>query len=125
MTLSEAYNYGVYFLSANGVDEAEFKSMCLACSLCGIKNNEFLMHKNDDVIMKRFADMLWRVKSGEPLQYVLGKWDFYNYEFSVGKGVLIPRPETEELVETALSSIKDKPSPGALEIGRASRRERV
>lgn len=116
MTLSEAYNYGVYFLSANGVDEAEFKSMCLACSLCGIKNNEFLMHKNDDVIMKRFADLLWRVKSGEPLQYVLGKWDFYNYEFSVGKGVLIPRPETEELVETALSSIKDKPSPVVLDL---------
>ena len=66
--------------------------------------------------MKRFADMLWRVKSGEPLQYVLGKWDFYNYEFSVGKGVLIPRPETEELVETALSSIKDKPSPVVLDL---------
>ena len=116
MTLSEAYNYGVYFLSANGVDEAEFKSMCLACSLCGIKNSEFLMHKNNDVIMKRFADMLWRVKSGEPLQYVLGKWDFYNYEFNVGEGVLIPRPETEELVETALKSIKNVPSPVVLDL---------
>lgn len=116
MTLNEAYNYGVYFLSANGIDEAEFKSLCLACSLCGIKNSEYPLHKNDGIIMKRFADMLWRVKSGEPLQYVLGKWDFYNYEFSVGKGVLIPRPETEELVEQALKFLKNTVSPVVLDL---------
>lgn len=106
MTLKEAYDYGVYFLSCNGVDEAEFKSLCLVCHLDGIKNSEFGQHREDDVIMKRFADLLWRVKSGEPLQYVIGKWDFYESEFCVGKGVLIPRPETEELVELAVKAIK-------------------
>lgn len=105
MTLKEAYNYGVYFLSANGVDEAEFKSLCLVCHLDGIKNSEYSAHKDDEIIMKRFADMLWKVKSGEPLQYVIGKWDFFESEFYVGPGVLIPRPETEELVELALSNI--------------------
>lgn len=105
MTLKEAYNYGVYFLSANGVDEAEFKSLCLVCHLDGISNSEYSSHKDDEIIMKRFADLLWRVKSGEPFQYVIGKWDFYESEFYVGPGVLIPRPETEELVELALSSI--------------------
>lgn len=107
MTLKEAYNYGVYFLSCNGVDEAEFKSLCLVCHLDGIKNSEFEQHRDDDVIMKRFADLLWRVKNGEPLQYVIGKWDFYESEFYVGKGVLIPRPETEELVELAVKSVKE------------------
>lgn len=102
MTLKEAYDYGVYFLSCNGVDEAEFKSMCLVCHLDGIKNSEFPNHRSDDIIMKRFADLLWRVKSGEPLQYVIGKWDFYESEFYVGKGVLIPRPETEELTDLAV-----------------------
>nr|MDE6469451.1 hypothetical protein [Eubacterium sp.] len=68
MTVKEAYNYGVYFLSCNGVDEAEFKSLCLVCHLAGIKNSDFYQHQNDDVIMKRFADLLWRVKNGEPLQ---------------------------------------------------------
>lgn len=106
MTLKEAYNYGAYFLSCNGVDEAEFKSLCLVCHLDGIKNSEFEQHLDDDVIMKRFADLLWRVKSGEPLQYVIGKWDFYESEFYVGKGVLIPRPETEELVELAVKSVE-------------------
>lgn len=106
MTVKEAYNYGVYFLSSNGIDEADFKSLCLVCSLVGIKNSEYSEHLQDDVIMKRFADLLWRVKSGEPLQYVLGKWDFYESEFYVGEGVLIPRPETEELTEKVISYVK-------------------
>ncbi|MGN0521781.1 MAG: peptide chain release factor N(5)-glutamine methyltransferase [Eubacterium sp.] len=106
MTLKEAYNYGVYFLSCNGVDEADFKSLCLVCHLAGINNSEYQQHLDDEIIMKRFADLLWRIKSGEPLQYVIGKWDFYESEFSVGKGVLIPRPETEELTELAVEKIK-------------------
>ncbi|MDE6659592.1 MAG: peptide chain release factor N(5)-glutamine methyltransferase [Eubacterium sp.] len=107
MILSEAYNYGVYFLSANGVDEADFKALCLCCHCAGIKNSEYEIHKNEDlIIMKKFADMLWQIKSGEPLQYVLGKWDFYESEFYVGKGVLIPRPETEELTELVIKSAK-------------------
>lgn len=106
MTVKEAYNYGIYFLSCNGVDEAEFKSLCLVCHLAGIKNSDYPLHLQDDIIMKRFADLLWRVKSGEPLQYVIGKWDFYESEFYVGKGVLIPRPETEELCDLAIKHIK-------------------
>lgn len=106
MTAKEAYNYSVYFLSCNGVDESEFKSLCLVCHLLGIKNSEFTLHRDDDIIMKRFADLLWRVKSGEPLQYIVGKWDFYESEFYVGEGVLIPRPETEELCSLAIEYIK-------------------
>ncbi len=112
MTLSEAYNYGVYFLSANGVDEADFKSLCLCCHCAGIKNNEYEIHKNEDlIIMKKFADMLWQIKSGEPLQYIIGRWDFYESEFHVGRGVLIPRPETEELTELVIDNAKRLCSP--------------
>ena len=44
--------------------------------------------------------------SGEPLQYIFGKWEFYGYPFLVGKGVLIPRPETELLVDLACERLK-------------------
>lgn len=116
MTLKEAYNYGVYFLSANGVDEAEFKTLCLVCHLDGINNSQFNSHLDDEIITKRFADLLWRVKSGEPLQYVIGKWDFYESEFYVGNGVLIPRPETEELVDLAVKELKNKLNPVVLDL---------
>ncbi len=116
MTLKEAYDYGVYFLSANGVDEAEFKSLCLVCHLDGIKNSQFEFYKSDEIIMKRFADLLWRVKSGEPLQYVIGKWDFYESEFYVGKGVLIPRPETEELTDLAVKFAKKIKNPVVIDL---------
>lgn len=47
--------------------------------------------------------------SGEPLQYIFGKWEFYGLPFLVGKGVLIPRPETELLVDIAAERL-DKDS---------------
>lgn len=103
MNLKQAYGYSVQFLELNNVDEADFKALCLVCSLDGIKNSEYSLHINDDIIMSRLAKSLWRLKEGEPLQYVIGKWDFYESEYYVGKGVLIPRPETEELVEKVIS----------------------
>ncbi|MCM1114908.1 MAG: peptide chain release factor N(5)-glutamine methyltransferase [Clostridium sp.] len=106
MNLKQAYSYAVQFLEANHIDEADFKALCIVCHLAGIKNSEYEQNHNAFINMKKLADMLWRVKSDEPLQYVIGKWDFYESEFYVGEGVLIPRPETEELVELAVKSIK-------------------
>ena len=107
MNLKEAYSYAVTFLERNNVDEADFKALCIVCSILNIKNSEYEQHKSDFVSMKKLADMLWKVKDGMPLQYVIGKWDFYESEFYVGDGVLIPRPETEELVEKAVEYIKN------------------
>lgn len=106
MILADAYTYALDYLNRNNIDEADFKSLCLCSHLVGIKNSQFRFHKNDEVPKAELDNMLSRLKKGEPLQYVLGKWDFYESEFYVGKGVLIPRPETEELVELAVSYIK-------------------
>jgi len=51
-------------------------------------------------------ELVSRRINGEPLQYLLGEWEFFGYPFKVGRGVLIPRPETELLVETAIESLQ-------------------
>lgn len=57
-----------------------------------------------------FESLIKRRLAGEPIAYILGKREFWSLEFQVNKDVLIPRPETELLVELALEFFKDKKS---------------
>ena len=65
---------------------------------------------------KTALDMAARRLNGEPIQYITGEWEFYGLRFSVGEGVLIPRQDTEVLVETALGLIKDVQSPNIVDL---------
>ena len=65
---------------------------------------------------KKAEEMAKRRVSGEPLQYILGEWEFYGLNFKVGKGVLIPRQDTEILVETALRLLKGNEAPKILDL---------
>jgi release factor glutamine methyltransferase len=56
---------------------------------------------------KALEPLIERRLSGEPLQYVLGEWEFYGLPFYVDQTVLIPRPDTERLVETALPLLSE------------------
>lgn len=63
---------------------------------------------------------LERLKKQEPLQYVTGLAWFYNMTLKVSPAVLIPRPETEELVDAAIKFLQDKPAASILDIGTGS-----
>ncbi len=56
--------------------------------------------------------LLEKRRQGQPLPYLLGHWEFYGLDFLVNPAVLIPRPETELLVEEALRWIRDRKEPG-------------
>lgn len=60
---------------------------------------------------EKFLGMIKKRADGIPIQYVIGEWDFYGETFKVGEGVLIPRPETEMLVDFALDYLADKKNP--------------
>ncbi len=64
----------------------------------------------------KLIEFALRRAEGEPLQYILGKWEFYGLNFEVGKGVLIPRPETELLVDLGLESVKGKKAPVIIDL---------
>ena len=68
----------------------------------------------------RFAALVRRRAAREPLQYVLGHADFYGLRLRVTPAVLIPRPETERVVERALALIADAAAPHVLDVGTGS-----
>ena len=66
---------------------------------------------------QQFMELTDRRASGEPLAYILGEWEFFGYTLEVNSAVLVPRPETELLVEWALELLKGKRNPRIVEVG--------
>ena len=68
----------------------------------------------------RYTELLERRGNGEPVQYVTGETEFYGLPFRVTRDVLIPRPETEHLVERVLELASDFPRPRIVDVGTGS-----
>ena len=111
MTVAELFRYCKNRLDFT--DSPEFDTTCIFEDLLDIPKSK--IYFNDisvsDEQIKFIDNVISRRENGEPLQYILGKWDFYDLTFSVGKGVLIPRPETETLVDFAIEKLKDIENP--------------
>lgn len=84
----------------------------------------WLIAHDDEVlpadIEARYADWVSRRERGEPVAYILGWREFYGHRFGVAPGVLIPRPETELLVEEGLAAVASVASPRILDLGTGS-----
>jgi release factor glutamine methyltransferase len=72
---------------------------------------------------KKLDDSLARLERGESFPYVLGKWEFFGNEFEITKDVLIPRPETELLVEKAIAWLQSPILPSTFPLPERSRRD--
>jgi release factor glutamine methyltransferase len=84
---------------------------------------ELVLHLDTDateLAHARYRDMVERRAAGEPLQYVLGRWGFRTLDIHVDPRVLIPRPETEMLVEHALRVIDDLSATTVVDLGTGS-----
>lgn len=73
----------------------------------------------EETYQQQIKEIVKRLKDFDPIQYVLGETEFYDLPFNVSPGVLIPRPETEELVDWILK-VNTKPQPIILDVGTGS-----
>ena len=101
-------------------DEAEI----LVSAVTGIPRGRLFLSMNEEIgdAAGRLFPLIARRGAGEPLQYVLGAWDFFGREFLLSPDTLIPRPETEGLAERAVAALRRSPMarPLALDVGTGS-----
>lgn len=107
-------------LLAAGLGEAEREARLICAYLCGAEPGQLALFLEQDIGEAPLASLLARRIAGEPLQYVLGEAGFMGLTFAVGPGVLIPRADTEILVEKAISLLKDFKAPLIADIGTGS-----
>ncbi len=93
-------------LTENGIDSATFEASELLRTFANVDVKKLVAFPELEVDETLTFNALSKRIKGTPLQYLIGKWGFYRYEFFVGEGVLIPRSDTEILVEEALKEIK-------------------
>lgn len=102
--------------------EAQSIAFMLLEHVFGFDKTQVLVNKNtqaDSAIWQKYVDALQRLKQQEPIQYIMGQTEFYGLPFKVQTGVLIPRPETEELVDWIIQNHPQQ-TPHILDIGTGS-----
>lgn len=103
--------------------EARIEARALAVHAWGIKTSWLLAHDTDPMSVSkitRFETLLVRRLKGEPIAYILGEREFFGLNFIVTPDVLIPRPETEVLVQAALEHIRPDVAFRVLDLGTGS-----
>ena len=122
MDIKTAIEFGTSMLS-NRVPRPRLESEILLSSI--LHRDRIYLFLNSSVPLSDrekeiYIEYLQRRKGGEPIEYITNRVSFYNHHFFIDRGALIPRPETEILVDKVLQSISDIPSPKILEIGTGS-----
>lgn len=110
MTLRALYDALRGRLKEGGVEAAAFEADCLLEHFAGLGRGTRPLHGGEEVsetTVREALDAAARRTQGEPLQYLLGEWDFLDLTLEVGEGVLIPRPDTELLCETAADWLRN------------------
>ena len=105
MKIKEVLSNGISILKENNIEDANMKARIVLADLLN-KSKEYLVtHDCDEIeegLNRIFLEKIERLKNNEPLQYVINKQEFMGFELYVDKNVLIPQPDTENLVEEVI-----------------------
>ena len=118
MKIFEAINFGKDSLKNLNIGKIEIEKILIE----SIKKDRLYIILNQEKSISednltKFKYLISRRKNGEPLEYILNRVSFYSEEFFIQKGALIPRPETELLIDKTVETLKKLKNPKVLEIG--------
>ena len=104
-------------------NSAKLDAELILCKTLGLSREKILLNLNEkinDEVLEKFNYFLKLRKQNRPIAYILGFKDFWKYKFQVDKNVLIPRPETEIIIEQALKNLPKLSKKNILDIGTGS-----
>lgn len=107
MTKRELFEYGRNKIHS---EEKDSETLLIMEEVFGITRNDLLLHPNDDAderLMPKYDEYISARNFGKPVQYIIGHTTFYGLDFLTDEDVLIPRFDTEILIEEALKVVKD------------------
>jgi len=125
MIISQALNYGYRQLQKKGISSAHLDAEVLLSFVIG-KSREFVLTHHEKQLtageQRKYLSLLARRAKYEPVAYLLGYKEFYGLKFKVNKKALIPRPETELLVETVVDAYHHSTGskPAIIDVGTGS-----
>ena len=123
MKYHEILNQGSKILKLNKIKSHSLDSEILLSSLLNVDRSQLIINHNKIVKnneKKIFFFLINRRKKNEPISYITGYKEFWNNNFKVDKNVLIPRPDTETIVEQVLSYLRPQSNKKILDIGTGS-----
>lgn len=123
MTLDEALREGAARLTAAGVPDPPWQAERLLAHVLGQDRAGLLAHAREPLaadLYHRFSALVAERARRRPLQHLTGTQSFWRHEFRVTPDVLIPRPETELLVEAALDLLRGRTAPVVVDVGTGS-----
>ncbi len=109
MTVSEVFEEGKRILSDSKTENFSNEARWMFETAFNVNSQYLFFNSNDEADVEKssaYFEMINRRTEGEPVQYIVGSWDFYGESFKVGDGVLIPRPETELLIDYSIEKLK-------------------
>lgn len=105
MTLDRCLKEGVIKLQSNNIGDSEYDALSLLEEVTGVNRSDFFLRKYDEISQRDYSAYMELINircKHIPLQHILGVANFYGYEFYVDSNVLIPRQDTEVLIEHVL-----------------------
>ena len=120
MTLAEVLKGAVDYLTARGVDTPRLDAELILARALGLQRIElYTQHDRPltDAERAEARELVRRRGAREPLAYVLGDWDFRRLTLKTDKRALVPRPETEIVVERCLKLLEGRTEPRIVDVG--------